>query len=411
MKTGLGRVAANGRVFDASFQRDPYAVYRHLQAEAPVVWEDHLRAWVVTRAEDVASVLRDPATFSSDRVGLARRRVRDPRLRRLYDTISKVMLQMDEPAHGRLRRLVHRAFQATAVESHEDDIRAIAASLLAPGATGGSMEFVEAFAVPLPILVIYDLVGIPAADRPTVKRWCDAFSIVALNVHARISDEELEAGCESADAFGAYIADKVEEARGSGATHLIATLAEAEANGEHLSMDELLANVLLLLNAGNETTTILLVNTMHELLLRPDVMERLRGDRSLIPAALEEVLRYRSPVQFLGRIATRDVHLGGRRIRRGDVVLAFIAAAGRDPERFEDPDAFDIARHPNPHLAFGSGPHVCAGLQLARLEARVAFEALFDTFERIELASRDLVYGPNLNLRCLERLPLRVVPR
>lgn len=411
MKSGMGREIPYHHVFDDAFRKDPYAFYSMLRTEAPVLYEDTLRAWIVTRADDVTRVLKDVETFSSNRVDLARARFTDPSLAPLLDTLSLLMLQRDDPDHRRLRKLVHHAFERTAVERYEGAIRTLAGRLLDEAAADGRMEFVADFAVPLPILVISEIVGIPPEDRGRVKAWCDAFSIVALNFYASITDEQLAAGNEAVAAFRGYVADRLEEHRASDDTSLLTSLAQAEADGQSLSLDELLANVLLMLNAGNETTSILLTNGLHQLLERPEAMARLRADPALIPAAVEEMLRFEAPVHFIGRVATAETALGDRTIAKGDVVLAFLASAGRDGERFDAPETFDIDRSPNRHVSFGNGPHLCSGLQLARMEARIAFETLLETFSDIRLAPGALNYGPNLNLRSFAALPIEVTRR
>ncbi len=320
------------------------------------------------------------------------------------------MLQQDEPSHTRLRNLVHYAFKRTAVESYEKQIEQLARDLLAPAVKSGSLEFVSEYAVPLPILVISEIVGIPAEDRAQVKAWCDDFSIVALNFYANISDEQLHAGAKAVAAFTDYLQGKVEELRHHPKEDILSALVHAEEDGERLTLDELVANTLLLLNAGNETTTCLLSNGLLALIRNPEEMARLRRDPALIPNAVEELLRYDSPVQFIGRLAATDVNLGGETIREGETVLLALGAAGRDPKRFDAPDELRLDRHPVHHVSFGSGHHICAGLQLARMEGRIAFQTLLETFSDISLSTDKVEYGKNANLRCPKALPLSVTP-
>ncbi|MEM8855112.1 MAG: cytochrome P450 [Pseudomonadota bacterium] len=392
-------------IFGPDFVRDPYAVYRQWRAEGAVMWDAGAQAFVVTGAEAVSTVLKDSATFSSDRVTSARTRFADPALKPLFDLLSYLLLQRDEPDHTRLRALVHTAFKKTAVEHYVDDIAALAKTLLAD-ADKGPFDFVSGFAVPLPILVISQIVGIPPADRDQVKAWCDAFSVVALNFYAQISDEELYRGLRAVEAFSAYLLDRARTLEANPDGSLLSALVAARHEGHALSEEELVANTLLLLNAGNETTTNLLANGLHVLLDHPDTMAALRAEPQHIPAAVEEMLRHDAPVQFIGRVAVRDTTLGGKAIKTGDLVLVFLGSAGRDGARFDRPDDFIAERHPNPHVAFGAGPHVCAGLQLARVEANVAFSTLLSEFAVVERAPGEIGVTPNKNLRCVAHLPV-----
>ena len=410
MKSGHGKAIPYHAMFDSAFRKDPFPFYAYLRGTAPVIWDDVLQAWVVTHADDVQSILRDAKTFSSNRVSLGRARFSDPELESLFDTIERLMLQRDEPDHTRLRRLVTHAFQKAAIESYAPRVRDLARELIDPRLTTGQIEFVADYAVPLPILVISEILGIPPEDRARVKQWCDDFSIVALNFYAKITDDQLHAGREAVAAFSTYLADQIAARRGQDGIDLLSFLVEAEEAGERLTFDELLANTVLLLNAGNETTSILLVNALHILATQPDVTAALRGDPTLIPQAVEECLRFTPPVHFLGRILTRDTTMGGETLRKGDLVMVFLGSAGRDEARFDHADRFELARTKVAQLSFGSGPHVCAGLQLARLEGCVTIETMLRAFSDIRLATTDLSYAPNLNLRCFERLPLKLTP-
>ena len=189
MKTGHGRAIPYHAMFDGAFAKDPFAFYAYLREEAPVVWDDVLHAWVITRGDDVQRVLHDGRTFSSNRVALGRARFADPKLAPLFDTLERLMIQRDEPVHTRLRRLVAHAFQKSAIEGYAPQVRMLARELIEPALSTGRMEFVADFAVPLPVLVISEILGIPQTDRDRVKRWCDDFSIVALNFYAKITDE------------------------------------------------------------------------------------------------------------------------------------------------------------------------------------------------------------------------------
>ncbi len=408
MKSGIGKVIRGDRLFGSDMRDDPYPVYKQLREADPVHWDETLRAWVLTRYDDVASAFND-RRFSSRRVALARDRFHDPELRPLFDTLAGKMSEQDEPDHKRLRALVHDAFVRTAVHEWAPRVKQRVDSLLDEASRRESVDFISDVAIPLPLLVILEIVGVPEGDHQQVKAWCDDFAIVALNFYAGITDEELQRGLRSTLDFREYLRGRVVNLQGSSKRDLLSSLAQAEHEGSRLTLDELLANALLLLSAGNETTSCLLGNGLAALLRRPDQLELLRRDPSLIPNAVEEFLRYDSPVQFLGRVALDDVSLRQATIRRGDLVLLVIAAANRDPERFDNPDQLDVIRPHVQHLSFGHGPHFCVGAQLARLEAQTMFAAMLARFRHIELdASAKLTHRENFNVRCFEKLPVRL---
>jgi pimeloyl-[acyl-carrier protein] synthase len=404
MKTGLGNILTGSRLFGPEMHENPYPVYHELRERDPVYWDDGLRAWVLTRYDDVSWALTE---LSSDRVTQARDRFQDEALQPLFDVLARLMVQRDEPDHTRIRSLVQKAFLRTSVERWADSIERRVRSLLQAGQRAGQIDFMWDFAVPLPVLVISEILGISETDRERVKQWCDDFALVATNFYANISSEQLERGLHSTMAFRTYLAAQVDQLHQAPRDDLLSSLVHAEEEGNRLTLDELLANTILLLNAGNETTTNLLGNGLVALLQHPDQLRRLRDDPTLIPTAVEEFLRYDSPVQFMGRIAPADVECGGKRIRRGDLVLPVLAAANRDPSHFPDPDRLDVTREPNHHLAFGHGHHYCAGAPLARLEGRIAFTIILKDCPTLELATTELRHHENFNLRGYSNLPIR----
>jgi cytochrome P450 len=401
----LGKAVEVPQLFGAAMHENPYPVYRRLRETNPEYWDDSLHAWVLTRYDDVSWSLK---SLSSDRVSLARDRFQGAGVDALWDVLAVLMLQRDEPDHSRLRALVQKAFSRTSVEQWKDSIERRIRALLAPGLQRGHMDFIWDFAVPLPILVISELVGIPDDDRERVKRWCDDFSIVALNFYANIESDQLQRGLHSVIEFRTYLKAKVDELRRAPRQDLLSALVLAEHDGDRLTLDELLANTILLLNAGNETTSNLLGNGLVALLGHPDQVGRLRDAPASIADAVEECLRYDSPVQFQGRVAREEVNRAGAAIRRGDLVLAVLGAANRDPDHFQDPDCFDAFRHPNFHLAFGHGRHHCVGAELARLEARIAFTVLFTELKTLEFLPTELRHRENFNMRCYQNLPIRL---
>ncbi len=402
----MAKSHADDRLFGPEMLEDPFPVYRQLRETDPVHWDDTVRAWIVTRYADVSAVVKDRG-LSSDRVSLARGRYAE-RYQPVFDLLSRIMLQTDDPQHTRLRNLVHNAFARTTVETYEDKIRSLCQTLLEPGLERGEMEFVSEFAAPLPILVISEIVGVPAAEREQIKIWCDAFSTVALNFYVHLTDEQLDECSAKIAAFRTYLIDKIEAARRAPGPDLISSLTLAADQDHALDIDELIANCVLLLNAGNETTTCLLANGFGLLLQHPDQMAKLRADPSLIPNAVEEFLRLQGPVQFLGRVATKDLEIAGQPVKAGDMIIPVLSSANRDPTVFDRPDRLDVTREHIHQLSFGTGPHQCAGIHLARFEARIAFEEVLNSLTDVEPTISEFRHTKNFNMRCLDKLPIRI---
>ncbi len=399
--------AQRPKLFGQEMLENPYPVYSELRINSPVYWDRNLEAWVVTGHGDVTRILKDDR-FSSNRVDRARGRFADPQLKPLFDTLSQLMLQRDDPDHARLRKLVNHAFQRTAIESYAPHIEALVDRLLDEAEARGSFDFVWDFAVPLPILVISEIVGIAEKDRERVKAWCDDFSYVALNFYANIGEEHLQRGLESVEAFKDYLGARIDALRERPEDCLLGHLVQVEEEGDRLNLDELLANVLLLLNAGNETTTGLLANGLLALVNNPDQLALLRDDPSLVSSAVEEFLRYDPSVQFLGRVAKEAATLHGQTIAPGDLVFLVLAAANRDPVVFTQPARLDITRAHNRHLGFGNGRHLCVGLQLAKLEGKIAFTRVLERFPNLTLEADSLRHRENFNMRCPRHLPIRM---
>ena len=405
MKASLGRPIELPPLFGAEMHEDPYPVYQRLRENDPVHWNDALHAWVLTRYDDVAWALK---SLPSDRVSLVRQRFRDSGLDLLWDALAALMIQRDAPDHTRLRGLVQKAFYRSSIEQWRAAIERRIRSLLVPALARGEMDFIWDFAVPLPILVISDLVGVPEDDREQVKRWCDDFSIVALNFYASISTDQLARGLQSVKEFRTYLETLVEKLARAPRQDLLSALVLAEHEGHRLTMDELLANAILLLNAGNETTSNLLGNGLAALLRHPEQLARVRAKHDSVTDAVEECLRFDSPVQFQGRVALADTECAGIHIREGQLVVPVLGAANRDPAHFPDPDRFDVFRRPNFHLAFGHGHHHCVGAELARVEAQLAFTILLTELRTLELLPVELCHRENFNMRCYQSLPVRV---
>ena len=370
---------------------DPYPTYRRLRTLDPVHRMRTIDAWALTRYRDVEAVLRDHARFANaDRV--------------FVETISMSLLELDPPAHTRLRLLVSKAFTPRAVARLHGRIQEITDERL--DAVDGMQRFdlVAALGYPLPVTVIAEMLGVRPRDLELFKGWSN---VLALSVNAILTAEQVRAIKQAADEAYAYFETIIDERRRQPREDLVSALLAAEEEGDRLTRDEMLAVMLLILVAGNETTRNLIGNGMLALLRNPGELRRLREDPGLLDSAVEELLRYDSPVQLDDRTVREDVEIGGRSIRAGKRVVAIIGAANRDPEVFDDPDTLDIGRGEKSHLAFGRGIHYCLGAALAVLEARVAFASLLDRFTAIRLAAEPR-YRDNVVLRGLDELLIEV---
>ena len=394
--------------FLPSFQTDPYPHYAALRASEPVHFSAALQAWVLTAYEDCALALRDDETFSSsaDTASGQLAAVLQQQRRQFPLGETPTVLNSDPPVHTRLRTLLNRAFTPRAIEGLRPRIEEIAASLLADaGASPGRFDVAASFAQPLPIIVIAELLGVPPEDRDRFKRWSVA---IARMTNVLNPPAVLEAAREATSELIAYMDGVVAQRRRAPGADILTALAVAEEDGERLSHDELLAFSILLLLAGHETTSNLIGNGLLALAARPELAARLQADRSLLPAAVEELLRYDSSVQGVVRFARRQTELRGRTIEQGAVLLPLVGAANRDPAQFSDPDELDIERSPNRHLSFGRGIHFCLGAPLARLEGEIAFAALLDRFPEPRVAEGGVERNSTLLLRGVGRLELEL---
>lgn len=393
------------RPLTPSFWRDPYPHYRELRSTAPVYKSPLFRSWILTRYEDVTFVLRD-SRFSVDRsnVPLVRLVSRFFPLREdLAAVIERALLSLDPPAHTELRNLVNRAFTPRAVERLRPRVEAVVDELLGEVAASGEMELMRDFAYPLPVIVIAELLGLPARDREKLKAWSDAMVVI---VDPLTPGGGLRAAEQSFVELAAYFRDVIDARRHEPRDDLISALVGVEAFGRKLSEAELLGLCGLILGAGHETTTNLLGNAMHALLTNPGERKRLQDDPSLIQSAVEEFLRYDCPVQTTDRVAREDLEIGGKRIRKGQLVGLSLGAANRDPAQFAEPDRLDLGRRENRHLAFGHGVHFCLGAPLARLEAQIAINALLARFPELHGDPERTQWKSSLVLRGPESLPL-----
>jgi cytochrome P450 len=393
--------------FVPSYRESPYRQLARLRAGDPVHRSGALQAWVCTRYEDCLQILRDADTFSSDgrvaRGQLADALQEQRRTSPLGE--ARTVLTTDPPDHTRLRGIVNRAFTARRVADLRSRIEAITQSLLADLPAGGEFELMRGLAQPLPVIVIAELLGVPPEDRDRFKHWSNAIArTTSLLQSETIRDDARQATRELVAYFDAIVAARRREPRDD----LVSALVQAEDEGRQLTHDEVLAFAILLLVAGNETTTNLIGNGVIALAEHPDAQAQLRAQPGLLPGAVEEMLRYDSPVQGVVRFVRRPTTVGGVEFAAGDIVLAMIGGANRDPVQFPDPDRFDVARAENRHLSFGMGPHFCLGAPLARLEADVAFAALLERLPSLALGEGGAQRGGTFLLRGPEQVSLAI---
>jgi cytochrome P450 len=379
---------------DPAFQADPHPVYARWRHETPVrrvLLPSGMTAWLVTRYEDARQALSDPRLSKATPAGEG-----------LEAAVSQHMLSADPPDHTRLRRLVSGAFTARRIEALRPRIEEITDELLTAMSGRDRVDLIDAFAFPLPIQVICELLGVPAGDRNSFRAWTTVI------VSGSAAHDELAGAVQ---AMAAYIRELIVERRARPGEDLLSGLIGVRDAGDRLSGDELSSMVFLLLIAGHETTVNLIGNGVHLLLAERERWERLRADPALLPTAIEEFLRYEGPVDTSTfRFATTDLEIGGTTIRAGDPVFVALLAADRDEARFPDGDELRLDRAQNPHLAFGHGIHYCLGAPLARLEAQIAFGKLLARFPDLRPAAPAAapIWRPGVLIRGLTELP--VVP-
>ena len=389
-------------LFSDDMRRNPYPAYDLLRAASPVFHFEPFDIWIILDHDGVKRALVDHDAFSSNLSHAAG-----------HGNPGEWFIFFDPPRHTKLRALISKAFTPRIVANLEPRIRQLSRELLDPIMNRGEIDLAAEYAVPLPMRVIAELLGVPAADWPRYRRWSDVILKIANTI---TRDEEAARAITDFRAVTAEMRDflpgMIEERRADRQDDLLTRLVEAEVDGERLTQEEILGFVQLLLVGGQETTANLISNAILCFIENPDELARLRAAPELLPSAIEEVLRYRSPLQWMPRATRRDVEMHGRIIPAGKAVLPLIGSANRDPKHFPNAGRFDITRDPNPHLAFGQGIHACLGGPLARLEARIALGDLLERMERFELASPEPwpprqafgVHGP-------ARLPIRFTPR
>jgi pimeloyl-[acyl-carrier protein] synthase len=393
-------------LLDPEVLANPYPLYHRLRTEAPVHWDPFLHAWVVTRYPDVVRVLHD---FSADRTPTPEQleRMNLSAISPIAAVMVKQMLFLDAPAHTRLRSLASSAFTPARVRVLRSHIQQIADTLIdaAMAAQPGEMDIIAEFAEPLPAIVTAEMLGVPIKDHRQLKDWTAVFAEMLGNFQH--NPDHVPKVLRALEEMLEYFRERVRELREHPREGLINSLLTAEINGDRLSEEEVIANSIVTMVGGQETTTNLIGNGLLTLLRYPAEMQRLRDDPELVPSAVEELLRYESPSQHTARLARTDVELGGRKIRKRDAVIAIMGAANRDPERFPDPDKLDLARTDNRHLAFGWAAHFCFGAALARIEGQVSFSTILRRMPELALQPVPLQWRTNLGLRGLVSLPVR----
>jgi len=391
------------QLLDPEVLANPYPLYHRLRSEDPVHWDPYLHAWVVTRYADVVHVFQ---RFSADRtptpeqltaLGLTA-------LTPLAEVMVLQMLFLDPPNHGRVRGLASKAFTARRVEVLRTHIQDITNSLLDAVQEKGRMDVIADLAYPLPAIVTAEMLGVPTSDWQQLTAWSADFAQVLGNFQH--NPDRAPRVIKSLQEMSAYFRAAIKEQRKNPRDGLIHAYLTAEIDGDRFTEDEVVANTIVTMVGGQETTTNLIGNGVLTLLRHPDQLERLKQDTSLIPSAVEELLRYESPSQHTARLAPDDVVLGGKTIRKRQAVIAVMGAANRDPERFPDPDKLDLSRQDNRHVAFAWASHFCFGAPLARIEGQTAFATMLQRMPNLRLESGPITWRENLGLRGLTSLPV-----
>jgi cytochrome P450 len=406
-RTGAASVLSLYRLLDPEVLADPYPLYRALRERDRVQWDPFLHSWVVTGYAEVLHVLHK---FSADRTPTPAqlKAMGLPQLEPIAAVMVKQMLFLDGATHARLRGLCSAAFTSRRVDGLKDQIQDITDSLIDKVAASGRMDVIADFAAPLPAIVTATLMGLPTSDHAQLKSWSADFAEMLGNFQH--NPERAGRVLRSLGEMIAYFRSAIRDQQRQPRPGLIQALLSAEVDGQHLDEEEVIANIIVTMVGGQETTTNLIGNGLLTLMRNPDCLARLRDDPEIIEPAVEELLRYESPSQHTGRITPEDVLLGGKELKKGSAVMAVMAAGNRDPLRFPDPDRLDLLRKDNRHLAFGWAAHFCFGAPLARIEGQIAFNTLLRRLPGVALEPVKLEWRENLGLRGLKSLPVRFQP-
>jgi cytochrome P450 PksS len=399
-------------IASSEFKANPYPFYARLRAEAPVhrvVLPNKQPAWLITRYDDVLEALKDERLVKNPLNAMTPAQVaKQPWVPAMFKPLTRSMLDLDVPDHTRLRGLVHKVFTPRLIEQMRARISTLTNDLLDAAQRKGQIDLIRDYAQPVPTTIIAEMLGVPASDHHKFNRWSNAM------IASSASGWGMVTVLPKAIAFIRYVRNLIDLRRANPQDDLISALVQAEEAGDQLSKDELLAMVFILLIAGHETTVNLIGNGTLALLEHPEQLALLRSDPGLIKTAIEELVRYHSPVEMATeRYAREDVALHGVTIPRGELVFAVLASANRDAAHFADPDQLDITRTPNKHLGFGQGIHYCVGSPLARLEGQIAIATLLERAQDLKLlvAPGALRWRRGLNVRGLEALPLTLAQR
>jgi pimeloyl-[acyl-carrier protein] synthase len=388
-------------LLDPEVLANPYPLYHRLRSEDPVHWDPYLHAWIVTRYADVITVFQ---RFSANRT-FTPEQLTALGLQSLTPLAKVMVLQMlflDPPAHARVRGLASKAFTARRVEGLRSHIQDITNSLLDAVRDKSHMDVIKDLAYPLPAIVTAEMLGVPTSDWPQLTAWSADFAQVLGNFQH--NPDNAPKVIKSLEEMTAYFRAAVRDQRNHPRDGLISAYLSAEIDGDRFTEEEVVANTIVTMVGGQETTTNLIGNGILTLLRHQDQLERLKADMSLIPSAVEELLRYESPSQHTARLAPDEVTLGGKMIRKRQAVIAVMGAANRDPERFPDPDRLDIGRQDNRHVAFAWASHFCFGAPLARIEGQVAFKTVLQRMPNLKLEPGPITWRENLGLRGLKAL-------
>jgi len=399
-----GRELSLYQLLDPEVLANPYPLYHQLRSEDPVHWDPFLHAWVVTRYEEVVQVLHH---FSAQRTPTPEQlsALNLSALNPIAAVMVRQMLFLDPPAHTRLRALASAAFTTRRVEQLRIHIREVMDRLLDAVVHQGHMDVIADFASPAPAIITAELFGVPVEDHAQLKEWSQDFAEMLGNFQH--NPDRFQRILSSVENLCSYFREAMKEQRLRPRGGLVEAMMNAEIDGARLTEDEIVANLIVTMVGGQETTTNLIGNGVLTLLRHRTDLNQLRADPSVIPSAVEELLRYESPSQHTARLAPDDVELGGKKIRKRAAVIAVMGAANRDPARFPDPDHLDIFRKDNRHLAFGWAAHFCFGAALARLEGQIALERILGCLHNLQLDTTvPLKWRQNLGLRGLTALPV-----
>lgn len=396
---------------DPATLRDPHPIFARLRDEDPVHWSDPMQAWIVTTYDLSSHVLIGADTYSAERLGGVQKHLPAPAqdiAAQILRWLSHWMVFRDPPEHTRLRRHMNKVMNLPVFEALRGSIIDTADMLIDKLPRGEALNFVSAFSIQLPGLVIMDLMGVPRERLLEVKSWSDDMMLFIGS--ARGVPNKYERARNGAVSMATLFQTMIEERRADPRDDMLSQLILSEAGGARLNDDELIGSLMMVLNGGHETTANLINNSMLALIDNPDQAKMLRSNFDGIERAVEEFLRYDSPILSIGRLISKDIELGGKRLAAGERIFAMLVAANRDPGVFADPDTLDVTRNPNPHMAFGRGHHFCLGTPLAKIEGQIAVARLLERFGTLELVEPldDIAWINSMVTRGPTRMPLRL---